>query len=72
MHFYNSNPDRCWHWEMCEEGEIVSGTCEFDERFDTVLRRCMPATAVPACNYNECVNITHVCTGDNMHCEGRV
>ena len=55
---FGIDPDRCWYWQKCEKGEIVNGTCNFDERFDKVLRKCMPAIANPPCNVDECANQT--------------
>ena len=69
---FGIDPDRCVDWAKCEEGEIVTGRCDLDERFDTVLRRCMPATLVDNCNIDECTNTTHVCTGLHMHCEDTI
>ena len=57
---FGIDPDRCLYWQKCEQGEIVNGTCNFDERFDKVSRRCMPAVTNPSCNVDECANQTRV------------
>ena len=51
---------------------VETGTCELDERFDLVLRKCMRATLVDNCNINECNVTAHVCTGEHMHCEDTI
>ena len=69
---WSAAPDPCTNWQKCEGGEIVNGTCAIDEKFDTVLRMCMPAITQEPCNINECNVTNHVCTGDNMHCEDTI
>ncbi|CBY37716.1 unnamed protein product [Oikopleura dioica] len=69
---WSASPDPCTNWQKCEGGEIVNGTCLIDEKFDTVLRMCMPAITQEPCNINECNVTAHVCTGANMHCEDTI
>jgi len=69
---WSAAPDPCTNWQKCTGGEIVNGTCAIDEKFDTILRMCMPAITQEPCNINECNVTSHVCTGDNMHCEDTI